>query len=554
MNKSLFKTAIFISVLLVFCIVIVPAPVTAGSTDPMVQVYANSPTSPSYIPRVAGTPWYTGPYEGPVANTYVPPPGVMPVIVLQGSPYEMGYQYGLQAPAYIAVVRDAAWASALSRDTYTNIITNCSIYSQYITQELPGFDFPAFFQGMSDAMNDQGIPFSPVDPVVMLYWGGRQGPGPAEHCTAFAAYGNTTGGGSTVVGENFDYFQVPSNSYPVLLAMYPKNGYASILPSGAGRTGSNMAANEKGLVYIVTATPSQGAGDTGPGITGFLTLPYVAMTAGSVPEAEGFIVNSTRAFALNHVLVDQNGNAEVIESTRARYAIRYSGDTGNATSIIATNHYLNPVMKPSQPVWDPLQYYPSSYYRYLTAEKMIADNYGMVNYTTAATILSSMDWWDGNVWHKNDPWSTNTINRFRPDVASLYSIIAVPNEHVVSVCTGNPGMPYWGTKAAGETGTYVNFSVGKNPEMLVYTLKADADSMMWKTVRVIGNNPPDTVTTLWAECENRYWEAVFWQDRAVLEKDQTLRAVALGRSATGFSDVIAHAEKIQGMCRDGQCS
>jgi len=211
-------------------------------------------------------------------------------------------------------------------------------------------------------------------------------------------------------------------------------------------------------------------------------------------------------------------------------------------------------MKPSQPVWDPLQYYPSSYYRYLTAEKMIADNYGMVNYTTAATILSSMDWWDGNVWHKNDPWSTNTINRFRPDVASLYSIIAVPNEHVVSVCTGNPGMPYWGTKAAGETGTYVNFSVGKNPEMLVYTLKADADSMMWKTVRVIGNNPPDTVTTLWAECENRYWEAVFWQDRAVLEKDQTLRAVALGRSATGFSDVIAHAEKIQGMCRDGQCS
>ncbi len=552
MDRSFCKTAIFICAFLILCFVTVPASATAGSAVPAARVYTSSPSSPSYIPPLTGTPWYTGPREGPVADIYVPPPGVMPVIVLQGSPYEMGYQYGLQAPAYIAIARDAAWASALSRQTYADVITNSSIYHQYITKELPDFDFSAFFQGMSDAMNDQGIPFSPVDPIVMLYWGGRQGPGPAEHCTAFAAYGNTTGG-STVVGENFDYYQVPANSYPVLLALYPENGYASIVPAGAGRTGSNMAVNENGLVYIVTSAPSQGKGDTGPGITGFLALPYVAMTAGSVPEAERFIVNSTRGFALNHVLVDRNKTAEVIESTRVRYAVRHPEDTGNATYLIATNHYLNPAMKPSQTLWNPLQYNPSSYYRYLTAEKMIADNYGRVNYSTAATILSSTDWWDGSAWHTNDPWSTNTINRFRPDVASLYSVIAVPDERVVSVCTGNPGMPFWGTRAAGETGTYVNFSVGKSPNMLVYTLKTDADSMMWKTVRVMGSNPPDAVTALWAECEDRYWEAVFWQDRAVLEKDRTVRAVALGRSATGFSDVIAHAEKIQDMCRDGRC-
>ena len=110
----------------------------------------------------------------------------MPVVVLQGSPYEMGYQYGLQAPDYIAEVRDAAWASARSKSSYAEVMENCSIYEEYITNELTEFDFPSFFQGMSDAMNDQGVPFSPADPVVMLYYGGRQGPVPPieEHCTA----------------------------------------------------------------------------------------------------------------------------------------------------------------------------------------------------------------------------------------------------------------------------------------------------------------------------------------------------------------------------------
>lgn len=481
------------------------------------------------------------------SKAYLPPPGIMPVIVLQGSPYDMGYQYALQAGEYIAIVRDAAWASALAKNSTQEILHSCREYQAYITGELVLFNFSSFFQGMTDGMVDQGYRFGPDDPLVMLYWGARQGPLPPDHCTAIAAFGNNTGGGP-IAGTNFDYYHLPANSYSLLLALYPDAGNSCLIPSGAGRTASNCAFNDKGLVYILAAASQKGPGDNGPGITGFLELPYVAMTCSSAPEAEDFLINCTRMFGLNRLLLDAGGNATVLEGTRARYALRASGDNNESDYLVVTNHYLNPKMKPSQPVWEPLKYYPSSYYRYLTAEKMISARQGRFNYSAAVQTLSSTDWWDGKKWHLDDPWSTNTINRFRPDVATLYSAIAVPGDHVVSICTGNPGIPLWGTLAPGQSGTFVNFTIGSRPEDLVFDLKDDASAAMWLTVQSMGEHPTQTAANLWADVQNNYWEAVWWLDRAVLEERNDQRAVAWGRAASGFAHAIARTETIQELC------
>ncbi len=486
-------------------------------------------------------------FVGISSKSYLPPPGIMPIVVLQGDPYEMGYQYALQVKDYIAVVRDAAWASALAKNSSQEILQSCREYRQYIARELPQFDFISFFRGMSNGMIDQGLQFGQDDPVVMLYWGGRQGPEPPDHCTAIAAFGNTTGKGM-IAGTNFDYYHLPSNSYSIILALYPDSGNSCIIPTGAGRTGSNSAFNDKGLIYILAAAPQKGPGDNGPGITGFLELPYVAMTCDTVPEAEDCLINTTRMNGLNHLLLDAEGNATVLEATRARYALRKAGDNNESDYLVITNHYLNTTMKPSQPIWDPLKYYPSSYYRYLTAEKMITDRQGKFNYSAAVETFALADWWDGKQWHLDDPWSTNTINRFRPDVATLYSAIAIPSDQKVSICTGNPGMPYWGSLACGQTGTYVNFTLGKRPEDLVFDLKKDASAAMWMTVQVMGKEPPEKAANLWEETEDNYWEAVWWLDRAMLENKSPQRATAWGRSATSFTEVIAQAEKIRKLC------
>jgi hypothetical protein len=163
---------------------------------------------------------------------------------------------------------------------------------------------------------------------------------------------------------------------------------------------------------------------------------------------------------------------------------------------------------------------------------------------------ATSDWWDGQEWHLNDPWSTNTINRFRPDVASLYSAIAVPGDGLVSICTGNPGMPYWGNLAPGQTGTYVNLTVGERPEDLVFSLRSEADAALWETVRTLGKNASEEAKSLWADSEDEYWEGVWWQNHALLEDDRNARAVAFGKSATSFYESVAHAREVCEMCRD----
>jgi len=488
---------------------------------------------------------YSGALESPVSAVYTPPPGIMPIVVLQGNPYEMGYQYGLQARNYIALVRDAAWASALSVNSSEEVLEKCDIYRGYISSELTKFEFSTFFQGISDSMNDQGVKFSPTDCIVMNYWGGKKGPEPGEHCTAMAAFGDSTEGRGVIAGVNFDYYLVPSNTYEVILALFPKEGHPCIIPTGIGRMGSNAAFNDEGLIYILAAAAQQGPGDYGPGITGFLEIPYVSITCSSVPHAEAFLTNSTRMMGLNHFLVDACGNAEVLEATRARFAIRKPGENNETDYIIASNFYKNQSMKPSQKIWDPLEYYPSAYYRYITAEKMLDDNFGKVNYSTFVQILSLTDWWNGQRWILGDQWSSNTINRFRPDVASLYSIIMVQDDHLISICTGNPGWTSWGNLAPEQTGTYVNLTVGKSPENLVFNLRSNANASMWKAVQTLGKAPPKKTKDLWDQIRDRYWRGVWWLDHAVLETNATLRAVAWGRSATNFSEVIAMSEDLQ---------
>ncbi|MDO9538623.1 MAG: C45 family peptidase [Methanocalculus sp.] len=492
---------------------------------------------------VAPTAAYTPTSTSPVSPAYLPPPGVMPVIILTGSPYEMGYQYGLQVADSIAIVRDSSLASALSRNSYADIVNASLVSQEYIRTELPDFDFIRFFEGISDAMNDLGIPFSPLDPIIMLYYGNREGPAVQEHCTAFAVYEENT---SLIAGVNYDYYPVPSNSYGVILALYPDDGYSCIIPSGAGRIGSNAVVNEQGLISIVTSGPSQGPGDIGPGIIGFLELAYVGMTAATVPEAENILLSITRGFSLNRLLADSSGAMEVIEASRVRYAIREPTKTKRFDSIIATNHYFEPAMRPSQPVWDPLEYNPSSYYRYSTVEKIISDYPGSVDYTLFQNILSSCDWWDGQRWHRDDPWSTNTVNRFHPDVSTLYSFIAVPGDDIVSICTGNPDTPIWGTMAPGQTGTYVNITVGKSPETLVYNLRSDAENEMWVAVKTMKKSGDREMIARWSSIQEIYWEGVWWHDHAILTADSYERSHSLSKAATAFSLVTAHAKMVRG--------
>jgi hypothetical protein len=187
-----------------------------------------------------------------------------------------------------------------------------------------------------------------------------------------------------------------------------------------------------------------------------------------------------------------------------------------------------------------MQFYPSSYYRYITVEKVIQDHGSEVNDSLSEEILSSTDWWDGREWHRDDPFSSNSVNRFQQNFSTLYSVIIDPDVPLLSVCLGNPGIPVWGTKSPGLTGAYVTVPVGKTPESLVYQLRSEADRLMWSAVRDVNYTSPSE-REQWSSLEREYWEGVWWHNRGILEQNQNLKMLALGRSATYFSRVISLA-------------
>ena len=96
----------------------------------------------------------------------------------------------------------------------------------------------------------------------------------------------------------------------------------------------------------------------------------------------------------------------------------------------------------------------------------------------------------------------------------------------------------------------MNYSLGDSPEAMVQELKSQARMAMWRTVPLMAESPSEKVIGRWAEAENQYCEGVWWLDRAMLEDGKTFRAVALGRSATAFSMVLATVGEIQRTCRD----
>jgi len=90
------------------------------------------------------------------------PESIMPVVILQGSEYDMGYQYGQQIPENIALMKEIAWAKALyygdvrhptlpDRDAVLHDLkAYLSILQEYAPSLIP------FIQGIADGATDMG--------------------------------------------------------------------------------------------------------------------------------------------------------------------------------------------------------------------------------------------------------------------------------------------------------------------------------------------------------------------------------------------------------------
>jgi hypothetical protein len=308
-------------------------------------------------------------------------PEVTPVIVLQGSDYEMGYQYAQQL---VQVFGSWILENKTGRSFSEKQKKHMSLWEDEHRKHIPWLI--EFIQGWVQGANDNGVPMSYED--VLYLWVGDMAPSkdfisqeglpeiPPMACSGMAAWGSATPDGKLVTGSTGDH----ELSYQVIIVAYPDDGNAFIY-SAFGATGAiagggdfwffgHPAMNSKGLAYV-----HHGGGPKflepkrywGYGVRRAASVMHIMRYADSAKTALdmemampiGDIGKGDQATVGGFYADDNYGY--VIEGRKEPIAIREAGLMGETDFLYANNSAIHPdavesewmSSKKDQWTWDP---------------------------------------------------------------------------------------------------------------------------------------------------------------------------------------------------------
>ncbi|HUV57030.1 MAG TPA: C45 family autoproteolytic acyltransferase/hydrolase [Dehalococcoidales bacterium] len=307
----------------------------------------------------------------PTPTEHVVPPGIAPVIIVRGSDYEMGYQYGHQNPEQINNFKDRVWslfmgapmggpcfgAGYMSRAEIEEIIKGLQYYVLEYTPELVDF-----FKGMADGSTDAGYPLTYADCLLMSFeWdiGPAASPEanfpssslledlpPEGRCSTFATWGKETSEGQLVAMQTVDDLASGELAIKIFL---PDEGNHFISGGGEfGKISLSWLINDKGLIILLTSGPCYRNIDNQCGMNCDLSIYRLGRWCDNATEAKDMLSDTQLTSGYNYLVVDTSGTAYVAETTAAHKAVRESGDFGENGSFLAnTNLFLTEEMQSS---------------------------------------------------------------------------------------------------------------------------------------------------------------------------------------------------------------
>ena len=281
------------------------------------------------------------------------PPDILPVLILKGSDYEMGFQYGLQAGPSIEVNVEAAWAEALETYSRDEVIRTLKANQHYIREYAP--ECIDIMKGMADGASAAGCVLAYTDimllnctlpnPKTSTYPAGAEKDRlPPKKCSVCSAWGSATKDGTLIGMDTLDGGS--DAMYGVIIVAFPNEGNAYICGAQAGEIGDHFLMNNKGLFL----GNSGGGGsprdiDNNYGISWSCSLTHLIRFSNSAFEARDKLLPWQINIPENFHFVDTQGNACVVEKSAAVQAVRRPGDFGERDFLYSTNNYLHEDMK-----------------------------------------------------------------------------------------------------------------------------------------------------------------------------------------------------------------
>lgn len=281
------------------------------------------------------------------------PPDILPVIILSGTDYEMGFQYGQQAASYIEVNKEATWAAALQTFSKEEVIRTLKANQHYVDKYTP--ECIDIMKGMADGASEAGYKISYTDimllnctlpnPETSTYPAGAENDDlPIKKCSVCSAWGSATKDGKLIGMDTLD--GGPDALYGVIIVVFPDKGNAYICGAQAGEIGDHFLMNNKGLFLGNSGGGgSPRAKDDNYGLSWSCSLTHLVRFSDTAYQARDMLLPWQINIPENFHFVDTKGNACIVEKSAAVQAVRKPGDFGERDFQYSTNNYLHKDMQ-----------------------------------------------------------------------------------------------------------------------------------------------------------------------------------------------------------------
>lgn len=238
-----------------------------------------------------------------------------PVILICGGPYERGRQHGEQAKDQIEVCVDV-YRSAFTRNAgldWMEVISRASIFRDIIGQ----FDqaILAEMEGIADGSGFELNEIIAINCRTEILFGvvseTSMTPEPTvDECTTVAVTPNASEGGKTILGKNWDRWNICSDAVIVIQAEQDEGpNFVTVVEAGmVGRDGFNDAG------VAICGNLMRSIKDGGkPGVP----IPVIrrrALNSGSLSDALDSVIHTDRAASTNYVVAHSSGMVVDVEA------------------------------------------------------------------------------------------------------------------------------------------------------------------------------------------------------------------------------------------------
>ncbi len=338
-----------------------------------------------------------------------------PLIEVQGSSYEMGYQHGVQAAELVR--RYISWIEKLTH-TPVSVLRKNAMAFRHEMEILS----PPFLEEVRGLADGAAISFEEAMLCQVRAESAQVSSGTMEGCSAFAWAGTATAAdGQPLAGQNQD-LEPEYADVAILLRVKPADGRPrALMFTFAGQLGySGM--NEHGLTHFANALYDY---QWRHGLPHY-PLKRVMLEKETVEECVELLERHRTCSAHNVVLCDSLGKIADVEVRPEGIALF---EDEHPHLCVHTNHYLTPQFSPFE-----TNSLPDSCPRLARMRVLIVENWGKITVETLKTILAD---------HQNE--ASGICRHGEKGMHSISGYIAEPAKGVLHVRRGHGCLGTWQT-------------------------------------------------------------------------------------------------------------